>query len=323
MASPNDKSSADKPPASKPSAGKPPADRGRRKKRRKLVFAAAGFVVVLAIVGAWQAWLIFKPMMQQAAQTSGQASAAVSLRNVESRLNTVERRLEEVAAERAVVTFIESHELWWLGETERYLVEAGERLQTGADVKLALSALKAARRTLKGVKMAGADAAGRALDVEIRLLDGYRNEEAEQAIGTIDEMLRRLDAPPEVKPQAAAQVAASGEERGWWSRLTGAVGDRFEQLVVVEENAGAARRFNRGLAAHSLALARTAALAGDAVSYRHAVANAMELFEQESEQGAPMVAELQVLYALDVAGAPPRIGAALDKVRALAAELAP
>ena len=318
-------------PDDKPSADKPSTDKPQRKKRRRLVFAVVGVAAVLAIAGAWQAWLSFKPMMQQAMQPSGKAPekeaekaagqvrVMAGLRNVESRLDAIERRVEEIAAERAGVTFIESHELWWIAEAERYLVEAGTRLQTGADVKSALPALKAAKRILKGAEIAGAEAAARALDVEIELLDGYRNRETEQAVATLDELLRRFDEPPEAKPRAAPP----GAERGLWSRFTGALSDRLDRLVVVEENAGAGRRFNRTLAVHSLALARTAALAGDATSYRRAVANAMQLFEQEGEQSVPMVAELRVLYALDVAGRPPRIGVALDKVRSLAAEMTP
>ncbi len=298
---------------------------GAKPSARKRLYRLGGGAVVLIVlvVVARQAWLILQPPPQAA----GQESVAVAMDELQHRFALLERRLETVADEKPKVVPVASNELWWIAESERYLTEAVERLDSGADVKPALSALRAARQTLAGVELAAAKTVRQALEAEIRALNEYHNADAEQAVTVIDEMLERLErgaAPAGPTDSEPASAAAAPGRDGLWAGFSDGLSRRFKRLVVVGRKGGdEARQVTRGVAMRSLLLARTAVLGGDDVAYRYAVANAMRAFEQTVETDAVLYGKLQILYALDVAGAPPRIGTALAEIRALARRMTP
>lgn len=306
------------------------------RRRRRLYVAAALSVMVLAVTGvalqAWLDWSGFVPPRD--AQATAEASRAAEIRELDRRLAALERRLSAVAENKPEVVPVESYKLWWIAETERYLVEAVERLETGSGIQSALSALNSASRTMEATNLAGVEKVKKALDAEILSLTEYRNEDAEQALAIIDELLVQINGGDGLESNGGeGNGGAVADESvrpadlpatpGAWDRLTGALIGRLKHLVVVEKKGGVEkRRVMQGVIARSLILARTAVLGDDDVSYRHAIANAMQTMEHNNETGEPAYAKLQALYALDVAGTPPRIGLALDEIRALAAEMA-
>ncbi len=308
---------------------------GKQPRGKKWYWLAGGVAAIMLLAaGAWQAWSLLRPP----AQAAGEVSSIAAVHELERRLAALERRLETVSAEKRAVVPVASNEWWWIAETERYLVEAGERLKSGADAGSILSALKSARRTIGD--LAAADAVREALDREIQLIGGYRNDEAVQALSVIDRLLAQLQREKALDQGAAGKMGAepqkdvvvsgaqpsigAAQDDSLWGRLSDGLAERFRHLVVVQRKDGAGmRRAMRGVVVHSLVLARTAVLGGDNLTYRYALTNAMQAVEQSGEIDTPLHGQLRALHALDIAGTPPRIGEALDQIRALAAEMTP
>ena len=314
-----------------PDDGKTEAKTPRPKNRRWRwnLYWLGGVAVALVVlaVGGWQAWLD----IQRSARAAAYEPLGAMLHEFERRLASIEQRLETVANEEQEVVTVASNELWWINESERYLVEAAARLDSGAGVRRALAALRSASRTLESVELDAAKEARKMVEVEIRMLSEYKNIDAEQAVMIIDAALgefARYDGEW-VGPTGSNAAPAADDDRGnrrdgFRARLGDGLLNRLKRLVAVERKGNEeARRVARGVAMRSLMLARTAVLGGDDLSYRYAVANAMQAVEQSGVPDEALHDKLRFLYALDVAGKPPRIGTALGKVRTLARELTP
>ena len=294
---------------------------GDKRKRRKWYLVAGVVVVLVVLAAAWRASLIFQlpaPVVHE--------PPVEALDEIKRRLEAVEHRLEVVASEKPAVMPIASSELWWIAESERYLVEAVERLNSGTGVKPALSALESAHQTLKGVALAEAEPVKRAVETEIQLLRQYRNRDAKQALETIDAILDQLRQPSEGDARETPPVATvgGGEPDGLWARFKDGLTGRFKRLLVIEKKGGGEdRQVTLSVVMRSLMLARIAVIGRDEISYLYAVASAMQAFEQGRETDRELYGRLQSLHALKVSGRPPRIGTALDEIRALSLEVAP
>ena len=297
-------------------------DRPRSRRQRYWLVAVAVVLALLAAISA-QMWMALNMNLPQA---SGQ-SLAETTRDLERRIGDLERRIDALAEREPAVVPVASNELWWLDEAHRYLAEAAQRLEHGDDIGAALPALRSARRTLAGVDLPAAVAVKQILDKEIRLLDEYKNEDAAQAMTGIDRLLAQLypdeATPLRGKTDQERTSAAAAESKGVWTRLGQAALEQIKQAVVIETKDRADRlSVTHGVVMRSLVVARGAVLDGDNMSYRHALANAMHVLEQSRHTDAPLYTELQALYALDIAGMPPRIGKALDQIRSLSGEMA-
>ena len=290
---------------------------------KRYLIVGISFVFSLLLGSVLLALLI--PQLLPPQQKVAEESPAI--RTLDHRLTAIERRLETLAddvAKRPTVVPVASSKLWWIAETERYLVEAGERLENGSAVTAALPALKSAKQTLADVDLAAADAVKKALDKEIQLLSEYRNESVAQALTAIDELLEQFENNAATGPgNGGSDTAAKpASDTNLWTQLTDAVTDRFQHLVTTTNKSDTeSARMIQGLVMRSLLLARTAVISNDGVSYRYAIANAIQAFEQRNEIDGVVYDELQTLHALDIVDAPPRIGKALSEIRALASEM--
>lgn len=308
-----------------PASDKKPA---HKKSRLRLAVVIAVLLLLLAVVG-WQfarEWL--RPVEPVAVS---EAPSLAVLRTFEKRLAALESRiagLEKLAAaENSAARVIESSQTWWLSEVERYLAEASERLNPGADTRGALSALKSAANTLRSVSVEGAfatrvDTIREILHIEIQLLEGYRNHAAMQAMVMIDNILERLESGVAVteKPPEVTGVAVSEPPVVAWGDLL----ERFKRLVVIEVGAGGGlQQANKELAMYSLMLARAAIFGEDSRSYRYAIAGAKKLLAQAGVSDRAIDDDLQALQSLDIAPVPPHIGKALEEMRVFIGEMQP
>lgn len=309
------------------SADEPTNDKKPPSRKSRLSLLVVTVVLLLSFMAV--GWQLAREWFQPAEQVAAAEESLVLLRAFERRLATLEHRvgqLTELAAARDnPVRVIESNQMWWLAEIERYLAEASERVNAGGDVKAALSALKATQHTLgnvdtEGVSAAALDALGEILHVEIQLLEDYRNHAAMRALMLIDNMLEKFgrSASTAAERPEATGTAVSGSHGGTWDNLL----ERFRHLVVIETSTqDELQQANEGLVVYSLILARTAILGEDSRAFHHAISNAKQLLEQSGVFDRATHDDLQVLQSLDIAPKPPYIGRALEEMRTLVREM--
>ena len=301
----------------------------KNKKRHLLLYGSGAFLLLVVLVAVF-AWQVIGPNFSPPPRNVVvvEDPSAIAIRELDQRLTTLEQDFNSPTDAKNTWLPIQSSERWWVVDAERYLAEANERLTGSTDVKSALAALKSAQYTLNSVDIVAIEATKKALDREIQLLSEYENDNAMKAIRKIDYVLNALK-HQNLSDDKLAEVVGDTESTtqesppaSLWGQLTEALVHRFKRLIVVEKKSdNDMQGFGQTIVTHSLMLARTAVLGGDAVSYRYAIANAMQALEQSHPMDYAIQRQLQSLSVLDIVSAPPPIGGALNQIRAFMVDM--
>jgi uncharacterized protein HemX len=221
---------------------------------------------------------------------------------------------------------------WQLAEIEQILAIASHQLQLAGNVRAALLALQLAEQRLARADRPQFVPIRRALARDIDRLKTLPTLDLPGMSMRLDSLAAQVDALPLAFDERAernppAKDAAPGEERGFWSRLSGEVWNELRQLIVVRQVNNAEppllppsqAYFVRENLRLRLLNARLSLLARDEAGYREDLRTAQRwiqrYFDPRSKQTADALNQLRQLSSTTVSFELPSITESLEAVR--------
>ena len=260
----------------------------------------------------------------------GQRETRAKLGQLEARL--AESQSQQLALEALYQELSRNRDEWQLAEIEQILAIASHQLQLAGNVRAALLALQLAEQRLARADRPQFVPIRRALARDIDRLKTLPTLDLPGMSMRLDSLAAQVDALPLAFDERAernppAKDAAPGEERGFWSRLSGEVWNELRQLIVVRQVNNAEppllppsqAYFVRENLRLRLLNARLSLLARDEAGYREDLRTAQRwiqrYFDPRSKQTADALNQLRQLSSTTVSFELPSITESLEAVR--------